>query len=329
MSALRRDRAFAGALVVAVISGSVVALQSRSNGELADALGAFPAAGVSFATGLAALSALLVVPAFHHALRAVPTAIRGHALSWWQVLGGVGGGLLVSTQTYAVPRVGVAAFLIAVVAGQSVSALVVDRQGWGPGAPIPFGTLRVLGALTAILGVAVAATASPGANHGAFPVLPLLLAFGVGLGGSVQYALNGQVTTITRNALATAWINFTVGTCTVVVAAAAATALGHVRWPESWDAPWWAWLGGLFGVVFIAGAAWAVQHTGVLVYALVAVTSQIGVGLALDLSNPAASDRIGPQFLIGVTLTVLGATGAGAAARISASRLPTLRSAAD
>lgn len=317
-----RDRAFAAALVVAVISGSMVAGQSRINGELATSLGPFPAAGVSFVTGLAALTSLMALPSFRRALRAVPIAVRGHTLRWWQVLGGVGGGLLVSTQTYAVPRVGVAAFLIAVVAGQGVSALVVDRQGWGPAAPIPFGVLRLIGAATAIGGVAVAATASPASAAGGTSVLPLILAFGVGLGGSVQYALNGRVTTVTRNALATAWINFTIGTATVTVAGVVAMALGRVRWPGSWDAPWWAWLGGVSGAVFIAGAAWAVQHTGVLVYGLVAVTSQVAVGLALDLANPAASARIGPQFLLGAALTVFGATAAGVAARIYALRTP-------
>ena len=328
MRASPRDRAFATASL-AVVSGSMVAAQSRINGELATNLGSFPAAGVSFVTGLAALTSLTALPSFRRALRAVPMAIRGHTLRWWQVLGGMGGGLLVSTQTYAVPQVGVAAFLIAVVAGQGVSALVVDRHGWGPAAPIPFGVLRLIGAATAIGGVAVASSASSASAAGDSPVLPLILAFGVGLGGSVQYALNGRVTTVTRNALATAWINFTVGTATVMVAAGVAMALGRVRWPGSWDAPWWAWLGGVSGVVFIAGAAWAVQHTGVLVYGLVAVTSQVGVGLALDLANPAASARIGPQFLLGVTLTVLGATAAGVAARVSALRMPVSPPSAD
>lgn len=264
MSAPARDWAFAAAVVVAVVSGSMVALQSRINGELATNLGSFPAAGVSFVTGLAALTSLTALRSFRRALCAVPMAIRSHTLRWWQVLGGVGGGLLVSTQTYAVPQVGVAAFLIAVVAGQGASGLVVDRQGWGPAAPIPFGVLRLIGAATAIGGVAVAATASSASPSSDSPVLPLILAFGVGLGGSVQYALNGRVTTVTRNPLATAWINFTVGTCTVLVAATAAMALGGLRWSGSWEAPWWAWLGGVAGVVFIAGAAWAVQHTGVL-----------------------------------------------------------------
>lgn len=314
--------------MLAVLSGSMVAIQSRINGALADRVGSFPAAGVSFLTGFAVLSAVMVMPSVRRRVGAVLAAIREHRLRWWQLLGGVGGGLLVSTQTYAVPRVGVAAFLIAVVAGQGMSALLVDRQGWGPGAALPLTVLRVAGAVTGVFGVAVAATASGGSAGAGLPLLPLLLAFGVGLGGSVQYALNGRVTTVGRNPLATAWINFAVGTCTVLVAGTAAVVAGLASLPTTFRAPWWAWLGGLCGVVFIAGAAWAVQHTGVLVFALVAVTSQVGVALLLDLTNPAVSERIGRQFLLGLTLTVLGAITAGVAARKDTLDSPASRPAA-
>jgi len=337
IAAARGVDAFAVAVVVAVISGAMVAVQSRINGALAESIGHFPAAGVSFATGLTLLSTLLVLRPFRRHLAAVPAAMRARRLRWWQVLGGVGGGLLVATQTYAVPLIGVAAFLIAVIGGQGTSALLVDRAGLGPASAMPLSRMRIVAAIVAVGGVAVAASAgtsaaetAAGAGTAALPLVPLILAFAVGLGGSVQYAFNGHVTTVTGDPMATAWINFGVGTATVAIVASVVAvvvyASGSVAvWgsaPSTWDAPWWMWLGGPCGVFFIAGAAWAVQHTGVLVFGLIAVTSQISVGVGLDVANPAAPTVVNAAFMLGVAMTLCGAVLAGLAARRTRRRSP-------
>jgi len=319
---------------VAVLSGSMVALQARANGRLAEQVGAFPAAGFSFFSGLAALSLLLVSGRFRARLARVPAAVRSGGLRWFHVLGGVAGGLLVSTQTYAVPMVGVAAFLVAVVGGQVVSSLVVDRQGWGPAPAQALSRARVLAAGIAVVGVALTATAgeaaggtAPGAGlEGA--VLPVAVAFTVGLLASLQFAFNGRVTRAAGVPTVTALINFAVGGATVALIGSVLAATGWLARPSGLDVPWWAWAGGLCGVVFITGAAWAVQHTGVLVFGLLAVTSQVGVGAALDLTNPAMSDRVDTQLVAGMALAVSGSALAGLAAARSARRRSVSRAAA-
>ncbi|MGB5951597.1 MAG: DMT family transporter [Ornithinimicrobium sp.] len=311
------------ALGVAVLSGSMVAVQSRLNGALAETVGSSVAAAVSFGSGLALLSLLLGAPTFRAHLRRVLDALRDRRLLWWQVLGGVGGGMLVSTQTYAVPLIGVAAFLIAVIGGQTTSALLVDRWGLGPAAPIAVSRGRVVAAALSITGVALAASAGfgqSGTSIGWLGAGAMVVSFGVGLAGSIQYALNGRVTQVSSDPVATAWINFSVGLTTVLVIATVPLIVGKLTLPQRWDAPWWAWCGGVCGIVFIAGAAWAVQHTGVLVFGLVAVTTQTSVGIALDLANPAASERIGPVLLLGTAMTVLGAVVGGIGAHRSRHR---------
>lgn len=320
VAAARSLDVFAVAIALAIVSGALVAVQSRINGALAEQVGSFPAAGVSFATGLAVLSLLLGFPRFRRHLAAVPAAIKAHRLRWWQVLGGVGGGLIVATQTYAVPLIGVAAFLIAIIGGQGLSALVVDRLGLGPAGKMPLSVMRVTAAFIAVGGVAVAATAQgtperalgPGES---VPILPMALALAVGLVGSLQYAFNAHVTTVTRDPMATTWINFGLGGATVALVATLVALAGALPEVATWAAPWWAWLGGPCGVVVIAGAAWAVQHTGVLVYGLIAMTSQISTGIGLDLANPVASTSIDARFLFGVAMTVGGAALAGLATR--------------
>lgn len=301
------------ALGAAFATGALLAVQSRLNGRLAETVGSFPAAWVSFGSGLLVLSMLLVRADYRSRLAQVPAAVRSGRLRWWQVLGGVSGGLLVATQTYAVPLVGVAAFLIATIGGQALSALLVDRHGLGPAPAQPLSAVRIAAAVTAVAGVAIAATGGAGNDDAALSVLPVVLAFGVGMLLAVQQAFNGRVNTVTGAPTATAWLNFAVGSATLVVIGIVPVLLGG--WPDRWDAPAWAWWGGLCGVVFIALTAWAVQHLGVLLFGLVTITSQMATALVLDLGNSDARDQVGTQMLVGVAITVLAAGAATVAAQ--------------
>lgn len=160
-----RDPA-APALLAAAACGAVLPVQSRVNGVLSVEVGALPAATISFVTGLLVLTVLLAVPGIRRRAARVPTALRRGTLRWWQVLGGVGGGLFVAGQTYAVPLVGVTAFLIAVIGGQSISALLVDRFGLGPAPARPVAAGSLVSAALAVAGVALVATARAGVTPG-------------------------------------------------------------------------------------------------------------------------------------------------------------------
>lgn len=321
-SATHHGREVSAALLAAAVCGAILPVQSRINGRLAELVDPAPAAIVSFGSGLLILTLILIlVPATRLGLRKVPFTMRIGGLRWWEVIGGVGGGLLVAAQTYAVPLVGVTAFLIAVIGGQSVSALAVDRAGLAPGGVQPLSASRIAAASLAVVGVAVAATA-PGRGEaggvvGLALVLPLLLAFLAGAGQSVQQAYNGVVTTVSRDALATAWLNFFTGTSFLLVLGAVAWVVAGLPGPGPTVAalPWWAWVGGATGVVFIALAAWAMQHLPVLAFALVTVTTQLVVGVLLDLADPVARQALGPQVLAGVALALVASAWAAAARR--------------
>lgn len=302
------------ALLAAFVCGALVAVQSRMNGELAESVGGFPAAWFSFGTGLLLLSLLLVSREQRVRLGRVPAALRSGRLRRWQLLGGVAGGLFVGMQTYAVPLVGVAAFLIAAIGGQTVSALVVDRFGLGPAPAQALLPARVAAASVAVVGVAIASTA--GGAEASPPLLPVVLGFVVGMGIAVQQATNAQVTTVTGAVAPTAWLNFLTGTTTLLLVGV--VPVWRAGWPSGWGSvPSWAWWGGLCGVAFIGLAAWAVQHSGVLLFGLVTITSQLAVALVLDLLDPATRDRVGLQMLLGIAVTVVAAVGVARAAAVA------------
>ena len=127
------------ALVIALLCGALVAVQSRINGELGSRLGdGFTAAAISFGSGLIILTiALAVAPAGRRGLARVLAALRDGGIRWWYVCGGAAGSFLVLSQGLAAAALGVALFTVAVVAGQTISGLVLDRVGIGPEAAAP------------------------------------------------------------------------------------------------------------------------------------------------------------------------------------------------
>lgn len=307
----QRSRAHDLALLAALACGVILAVQSRVNGELGVHTGALQAAWISFGSGLLVLCLLWLTPRFRAGFARVRTAVHQGRLRPWQLFGGVAGGLLVATQTYAVPLVGVATFLLAIVGGQMVSALVVDRLGVGPAAPERVTVGRVAASVLAVVGVLTAV--GPELTAG-MSWLPVVAAFGVGMGTSVQQATNALITATGGDAAVTAFLNFATGTAVLLLIGSWTVLPAGL--PDLSTAPWWSWWGGLMGIVFILLAAWAVMHSGVLLFGLVTVTSQLGTAVVLDLIEPSTREQVGAQMILGVLLTVIAAVGAaGARAR--------------
>ena len=144
----------------AFVSGMLVALQSRINGQLGAQLGdGFLAAVISFGSGLLILAVAMLFwrPGRVGAGRVI-AALRSRAMPWWVVLGGSAGAVFVLTQSLVVGLVGVALFTVGIVAGQTTSSLLIDRHGLGTMAPKPVTWPRVLGAALTLVAVVLAAS---------------------------------------------------------------------------------------------------------------------------------------------------------------------------
>ncbi|NUU07640.1 DMT family transporter [Leifsonia sp. C5G2] len=290
------------ALVLALLCGALVAIQSRINGELGSRLGdGFTAASISFGSGLVILCvALAIAPVGRRGLARVREALRDRRLRWWYVCGGAAGSFLVLSQGLAAAALGVALFTVAVVAGQTISGLVLDRVGIGPGGRRPLTAARLVGALLALVAVTWAVSAQFG---GSAPVWLMLLPFIAGLGTGWQQAVNGQVRVVAESALTATFINFAVGTTVLVV-------LMLVRWgvggmPQRLPAEPWLYIGGALGCVFIGVTALLVRITGVLLLGLATVAGQLAAALLLDLLLPTAGHQLAFSTIGGTLLAIV------------------------
>lgn len=287
------------AIAAAVLCGALTAAQSRINGELAVELGdGFLAAVISFGSGLVLLAvALAVVPADRRGIARVVAALRRREIPWWLVLGGIGGASFVLGQGLTVGLLGVAMFTVAVVCGQTISSLLLDHHGVAAAEARPATVPRVAGAVLAVVAVvvSVADRIRPDVPWGAM-LIPLAAGFIVGF----QQAVNGQVRTVARSALAATFVNFLVGTIVLVIALAIHVAVSG--WRADFPSEPWLYLGGLIGCIFIAVQTVLVRITGVLVLGLALLTGQIGASVLFDLVLPVEGTGLRVLTAIGAAL---------------------------
>lgn len=286
---------------LAVLGGSCLALQSRINGELGRRLGdGIAAATVSFGVGLLVL--LFALPWMHRNARRILAALRSGQLRWWQCIGGACGAFLVTTQGLTVPWLGVSVFIVALVAGQSASSLVMDRLGVGPGGPRLITVNRAVGAVLCVVAVVIAVGDSFGDPRSlGFAALPLL----AGIGVAWQQGVNGRVALAARSPWPATLLNFAVGTVALLVALAIETAVRGGGPPGAFpDAPW-LYIGGPLGIVFIAISAAVVHRIGVLLLGLGMIAGQVLGALALDAVAPGPAGRPDLLTLTGAALTLL------------------------
>lgn len=128
--------------VVAGLAGSVqVAVMSRLGERI----------GVAEALGFASLlSAVIAVVGLVLVRRSVSGYERALHQPWWMLTGGLLGLLIVFTVTYAGPRIGVAATVGILIAGQLVMGAAIDRFGL-------FGSQRIALNWPRLLGIALLA----------------------------------------------------------------------------------------------------------------------------------------------------------------------------
>ena len=286
------------ALTASVVSGALVALQQRVNGQLGVELqDALLAALVSFGTGLVAVTAYVAArPSARRALAAV------REVPWWTRLGGLGGATLVAVGAAATPRIGVALLTVGLVAGQTTGGLAVDRWGLAPGGAHALTPPRLAGALLCLGAVALAAV---GRDARAAEPLLLVLVVLAGVLIAVQQALNGRVRRTTGDAGVATLVNFVVGTTALLVGVGLATAvrgLPDADWPGA--AQWYLYLGGPIGATFVAVAAVVVRRVGVLRLGLAVTAGQLVGALLLDVLLPATGRPVAPLTVLGAVLTL-------------------------
>ncbi|WP_127476206.1 DMT family transporter [Microbacterium sulfonylureivorans] len=289
------------ALGVAAAIGMMTAVQARVNGQLGIRLDdGFVAAAVSFGSGLAIVGVLsAVLPSGRAGFGRLLSGVRSGGIPWWMLAGGAAGALTVATQGLAVGLIGVSLFTVGIVAGQTVSGLLLDRVGFGPAGVVAVTVPRLIGGALALAAVGLALV---GDGLSGVPMWMLVLPLLAGIAIAWQQATNGRLRQRVGTPLTATLVNFTGGT--ILLVAAAAIHIAFAGAPAAFPTEAWLYVGGALGVVYIFLSAAIVQYTGVLLLGLGTVVGQLLMSVVLDALWPAPASPGFGQELAMVTVAM-------------------------
>ena len=305
---------------LAALSGVLIALQARANGELSHRLdNGIEAALVSFSSGLLIIALIAVFnPRIKEGVRNLRTAVNAKSIPRWTLFAGMLGGSFVAFQTSVVPLVGVAVYSVASIAGQTASSLVVDRIGLTGGGKKHITPRRVFAALVTVIAVLVSVFDRIEASN-----LSFIAVAGAGLAGAIvgfQRALNGQINEMSKQSFTTSLLNFIMGTTFLTILLTALVLINHAKLVPLPNGPWWIYTGGVIGVVYIAFTSTIVQHLGVLNFTLFSTGGTLFGSLLIDFYSPSEGVHVSGYLVAGLILTYLGVIVGG----VGSSRMPRL-----
>ncbi len=132
-------------LILIFLAGVVVALQPSINARLAQKIGLLESSTISFLVGTIFLFLLTLVlgQGSFQALTRV---------TWWELTGGLLGAFFVYTVILIVPRLGTGAVMAVAIAGQLLTAILLDHFQLFGFRGIPLDVTRMAGVLLMLLG---------------------------------------------------------------------------------------------------------------------------------------------------------------------------------
>ena len=302
---------------LAALSGVMIAMQARVNGELSHRLdNGLQAALVSFGSGLLIIAIITPFSSqIKDGIKNLRGAIARKEIARWKMFAGALGGSFVAIQTQIVPLIGVAIYSVASIAGQTAMSLVVDRIGLTGGGKKLISLRRLLAAFLTVLAVLVSVWDRIDANN-----LSMFAVTAAGIAGAivgVQRALNGEINEYSHQSFTTSLLNFIMGTSFLLLLIIGGIIIGKSHLTPLPLGPWWIYTGGTIGVIYIAFTSTIVQHLGVLTFTLFSVGGQLVGSLIIDLVSPTDGVSVSVYLVTGIAMTYAGVIAGG----VSSSRV--------
>ncbi|MGI6721293.1 MAG: DMT family transporter [Anaerovoracaceae bacterium] len=286
------------AIAVGVVIGIGLPIQTSINTRLMRKVGTpYRATLISFAIGTAFLIALTGV--YEHSL-AIPFGdiVRE---PFWIWLGGIFGVVFLTCNIVLMPRLGSVQTVIMPMLGQIIMGLLIDNFSLFYSPQIRFGLFRGIGAALVLIGALIIANGKRAEGEdGRNKLSPrwpwYLLGVIGGMLSSAQTAVNGYLGVVIDSRVSAALISFSVGTLALLILNAV-LGFGH---PETAAAPqkekkqrdpWWIWLGGVLGALFVFGNVYLAQVLGTGMTVIVTDIGMMAGGLLVDQFGLFASER--------------------------------------
>jgi transporter family-2 protein len=174
------------------------------------------------------------------------------------------------------PRLGAVLTVGLWIAGQMLASLVLDGFGWLGVASEPIGVADLAGCVAVLIGAGLIVKAQ-GSRAGK----PRWIALGVLAGAAlpIQGAINAQLRADLDASVAVGALSFVVATAGMGLLLLASRAT-RPRIPRAM--PWWGWLGGLFGAIYVTSVFSLIPEIGAAATIALTVGGQQAASVLVD-----------------------------------------------
>lgn len=282
-------------LFIGLVIGFGLPIQTAVNSKLRNVLGsAFNSSLVSFGVGTLFLIAVTLITT--HSL-----TINGSFFStepWWIWIGGVLGVVYLTGNIILFPKLGSVQTVIMPILGQIVMSMLIDNFGWFYSKQHDFTWFRGVGALLVLAGVFLSVSLTPlmlkqknrpkeitsQNNESNKTRLPWqCLGFITGMISALQTAINGHLGKVINSSLKAALISFLVGFVTLLIIVLINYYTHKTKSTiQLSQQPWWIWIGGIIGSLFVLGNVYLVPLLGTGLVVVIVLVGQIAGSLFVD-----------------------------------------------
>jgi len=225
----------------------------------------------------------------------------------WIWFGGLLGVVALTGNILLFPHLGAVQTVVLPIAGQVIMGLIVDHFGLFESPQSSLTAVRAIGAIIVLIGV-IAVVATPSAatsSEDSATALWLwrLAGFIFGCFTASQSAINGHLGQVTGSPVSAALVSFAVGVTALVIVNIVLRWRPRIERPEGKPNPWWMWIGGVLGALFIFGNAALVPQIGT---GLTVVAGLLGSMLGSLIIDRVSGAPIKSRQVLGIALLLTG-----------------------
>lgn len=304
-------------IILGFLAGVGLPIQTSVNTRLRKKVGSpYNASLVSFVVALLFLSALLLITGqgLH-----IPLAQLLNEPAWiW--IGGICGLVFLTGNILLFSKLGGVQTVVLPVLGQILMGLIIDNFGLFYSQKTPLSVFRIAGAVMVILGVVLVSmakenkTASEKLQKSGSTTLWIWRAFGIfaGMLSATQIAVNGYLGKVVGSPIKASAISFTVR----IIFLAIICIVLHFKngksesfKNESAKNPWWMWIGGILGGLYILANVYLSRIVGTGMTVIILLIGSTTGGILVDHFGMFESPKkpINAQKILGVLIMILGA----------------------
>lgn len=275
-------------LLTGFIVGMGLSVQTSINGRLRKAVGS------SFLTSLISFlisTVFIVILAYIQTDSLWLSSEFMSAQPPWIWLGGFFGCIFLTGNILLFPKLGAVQTVIFPVLGQIIAGLLIDEFGWFGAPMLPLGLTKALGTALVLSGVTGVVYFSHkkaktegeiAARHDHSLWFWRVLGICTGACSTLQITINGQLGVVLHSPIHAALVSFIVGSLSLFIMVCVQRPKLQLGKPEAGKNPWWMWMGGFLGALYVIGNAWISPKIGTGTAVVVGLFGLMSAGLMID-----------------------------------------------